>query len=309
MMNQCRRPVSLMVPWATPWPLPTGFLLLRVCLGLSLMFTGQAAWGGTTEQLTPHKAATTVVEAEAEIETDVATADQFVGVGLPNWESWTSPERVVGSLRVVAVMAALSLAPAFLLMTTCYVRIIVVLSLFRQALGNQQLPPNQVTTALALFLTLLIMTPVWLRVQQQAIEPYTDPETEMSFDDAWQAGIAPVRDFMSGQISRYNNHADVRLFLKYLPESETPPATYADVPLQALLPAFLLSELKVAFLIGFRVYLPFVVVDLVVATVTTAMGMMMVPPSSISMPLKLLLFVLVDGWHLVVEMLLMSFQA
>jgi len=225
---------------------------------------------------------------------------------LSSWESWTSPDRLGGSIRVVAVMAALSLAPALLLMTTCYVRLIVVLSLLRQALGSQQLPPNQVTTTLAMFLTVLIMWPVWTKVHKNAIEPYTNPDIEMSAEDAWTAGVAPVREFMASQISMAGNQADVKLFLEYLGESEA--QTFADVPLQALLPAFLMSELKVAFLIGFLVFLPFVIIDLVVASVTMSMGMVMVPPTTISLPMKLMLFVLVDGWHYVVRMLLMSFQ-
>ncbi len=227
---------------------------------------------------------------------------------LPSWDAWTSPTRLVSSLRVFAVMAALSLAPAILLMTTCYVRIVVVLLLVRQALGSQQMPPNQVTTTLALFLTAVIMSPVWKQVHDKAIKPYTDPAVEMTLDEAWLAGVAPIREFMSRQIKLAGNDADVRLFLDYLPQQSPPPRTYADVPLQALLPAFLISELKVAFLIGFQVYLPFVIVDLVVSSVTMSMGMVMVPPMAISLPLKLLLFVLVDGWHLVVEMLLQSFQ-
>jgi flagellar biosynthetic protein FliP len=231
---------------------------------------------------------------------------------IPSWDAWTKPERLTDSLRVVAVMAALSLAPALLLMTTCYVRIVVVLSLLRQALGSQQLPPNQVTTTLALFLTLLIMFPVWRQVHEEAIKPYTDPEISMTAEEAWAAGIAPVREFMSQQIDRQGNRADVLMFLDYVestnPSLNPPPEYYSDVPLQALLPAFLLSELKVAFLIGFQVYLPFVIIDLVVSSVTMSMGMVMVPPTTISLPMKLILFVLADGWHLVVDMLLKSFH-
>lgn len=224
---------------------------------------------------------------------------------LPSWDSWTSPQRLTSSVRVVAVMAALSLAPALLLMTTCYVRLVVVLSLLRQALGSQQLPPNQVTTALAMFLTALIMWPIWTKVHDDAIQPYTDPEISMSPEEAWEAGIAPIREFMSAQIGGAGNIDDVKLFLNYLNISDA--ETLADVPLQALLPAFLISELKIAFMIGFQVFLPFVIIDLVVSSVTMSMGMVMVPPTTISLPLKLMLFVLVDGWHLVVEMLLMSF--
>lgn len=249
-----------------------------------------------------------IEQPEAEIDPGRRPPEGELAESLLGWESWTAPTRLADSLRVFAVMAVLSLAPAFLLMTTCYVRIVVILALLRQALGSQQLPPNQVTTTLAIFLTVLIMSPVWKQVHDQAIEPYINPDVAMTFEELWQAGVAPIREFMSHQIARAGNDGDVRLFLDYLPPQSTPPQTYADVPLQALLPAFLVSELKVAFLIGFQVYLPFVIVDLVVSSVTMSMGMVMVPPMTISLPLKLLLFVLVDGWHLVVEMLLQSFS-
>lgn len=239
---------------------------------------------------------------ERETEDNSATS-----LGLPSWETWTSPDRIIGSIRVVAVMAALSLAPALLLMTTCYIRLIVVFGLLRHALGSQQLPPQQVTTTLAMFLTVLIMWPVWNQVHENAIKPYSDPEVEMSSGEAWQLGIAPVRDFMIGQIQRAGNGADVAMFLDYLDISQVD--SNEDIPLQALLPAFLISELKIAFLIGFQIFLPFVLLDLVVSSVTMSMGMVMVPPTTISLPLKLIMFVLVDGWHLVVEMLLMSFAS
>ena len=231
----------------------------------------------------------------------------FPATALPSWETWTSPERLTGSLRVVAMMAALSLAPAMLLMTTCYVRLVVVLNLLRQALGSQQLPPQQVITTLAVFLTALIMWPVWNQVHQDAIQPYTDPAIPMTASEAWNQGIRPIRNFMLEQIRRADNGPDVALFLDYLQVEEV--HTNDDIPLQAILPAFLISELKVAFLIGFQIYLPFVLLDLVVSSVTMSMGMLMVPPTTISLPLKLIMFVLVDGWHLVVEMLLMSFAS
>ena len=220
-------------------------------------------------------------------------------------KSWTSPEGLSSTLQVMLMLTVLSLAPAALLMTTCFVRIVVVLGLLRQALGAQNLPPTQVITTLSLFLTLLIMTPVWKQVHEEAVVPYT--QHEISLDEAWQAGVAPVRRFMSMQIERTGNTEDVWLFMSYLPNHPTP-SSYDDVPLQALLPAFMLSELKTAFLIGFQIFLPFMILDMVVASVTVSMGMLMVPPALISLPLKLLLFVLVDGWHLVVGMLMQSFQ-
>jgi len=222
-------------------------------------------------------------------------------------ESWTSPEHFSSTLQVVLTLTIISLAPAILLMTTSYVRIAVVLGLLRQALGIQQLPSNQVISSIALFMTLLIMSPVWKDVYDEAIAPYTDPSVEISAEEAWQAGIRPVRRFMSRQIKLAENGDDVWLFFERLPADTPTPENYDDVPIQALLPAFMLSELKVAFLIGFQVYLPFLILDLVVSSVTISMGMLMLPPMMISMPLKLMLFVLVDGWHLVVEMLLDSF--
>jgi len=219
---------------------------------------------------------------------------------------WTKPESLGSTLGMMLLLTVISLAPALLMMTTCFVRIVVVLGLLRQALGTQQLPPSQVMTSIALFMTLLIMWPVWNQVYTEAIVPYT--AKELTLEEAWQAGVQPVRRFMSAQIERTGNSNDVWLFCKYLPEGTTAPTNYDEVPLPALLPAFMLSELKTAFLIGFQIYLPFVVLDLVVASVTISMGMLMLPPMLISLPLKLLLFVLVDGWHLVVGMLLESFE-
>jgi len=220
-------------------------------------------------------------------------------------EHWTSPEGLSSTLQVMLLLTVLSIAPALLLMTTCFVRVIVVLGLLRQAIGTQQLPPSQVITAMSLFITLLIMTPVWKQVYQDAIVPYT--ERRIDLDQAWTKGIQPIRRFMSMQIERTDNSDDVRLFMSYLPDYPEP-QSYDDVPLQALLPAFMLSELKTAFLIGFQVYLPFLILDMVIASVMVSMGMLMLPPVLISLPFKLLLFVLVDGWYLVVGMLMESFQ-
>lgn len=222
-------------------------------------------------------------------------------------ENWTSPEGMSGSLQIMLLLTVLSLAPAILLMTTCYVRIIIVLGLLRQAIGLQSLPPSQVMTSVAMFMTLFVMTPVWTRVYDDAIKPYTDPEIEMSLEEAYEAGSIPVREFMSRQIDSTGNHDDVHLFYSYMDADAPLPSTFSEVPLRVLLPAFILSELKTAFLMGFQIYLPFLIVDLVVASVTISMGMMMLPPAVISLPFKLLLFVLVDGWRLVVEMLMNSF--
>ncbi len=226
-------------------------------------------------------------------------------------EIWTSPEGLSSALQIMLLLTVLSMAPAILLMTTSFIRIIVVLGLLRQALGIQQLPPSQVITSIAMFMTLLIMTPVWTEVYDESIRPYTDPDIEMSPAEAWARGTDPVRRFMSRQIIIAKNDDDVWLFYDYLPEESRTmsedASDYTDVPLQVLLPAFMLSELKTAFLIGFQIYLPFLILDIVVASVTISMGMLMLPPVMISLPFKLLLFVLVDGWRLVIGMLLESF--
>lgn len=222
-------------------------------------------------------------------------------------EVWKSPEGLSSAIQVMLLLTVLSLAPAILLMTTSFVRIIVVLGLLRQALGVQQLPPSQVLTSIAMFMTLLLMTPVWTDVYNDAIEPYTAANSDMSIEEAWSAGVRPVRRFMSRQIDIADNADDVVMFYQYANQDGPAPSSYDDVPLQVLLPAFMLSELKVAFLIGFQIYLPFLILDVVIASVTISMGMMMLPPVMISLPFKLMLFVLVDGWRLVIGMLMESF--
>ncbi|MBI1902281.1 MAG: flagellar type III secretion system pore protein FliP [Planctomycetia bacterium] len=226
------------------------------------------------------------------------------------------------SLQILLLLTVISLAPAILMMTTSFIRVVVVLGLLRQALGTQQIPPTQVITGIALFITLLVMAPVWTEVYDVGVAPYSSGE--ITLEEAWQRGQEPVRRFMGRQIERTDNTDDVWLFLDYMEqqskagESEKPKYTHLygadaakgeqDVPLQVLLPAFMLSELKTAFLIGFQIYLPFLILDLVIATVLTSMGMYMLQPALVALPFKLLLFVLVDGWRLVVELLLLSFE-
>ncbi|MFO0013570.1 MAG: flagellar type III secretion system pore protein FliP [Planctomycetota bacterium] len=220
---------------------------------------------------------------------------------------WLSPKGLTNSLQVVGLLTLLSVAPAILLMTTCYVRIIVVFGLLKQAMGMQQLPPSQVITAISIFITIFVMSPVWTEVYSDAIEPYTAEGSQMSASQAWDNGIAPVRRFMSRQIAMASNYDDVHLFYSRYAPGSPEPKNFDEVPLQVLLPAYMLSELKTAFMMGFQIYLPFLILDIVIASVTVSMGMMMLPPAMISMPFKLLLFVLVDGWRLVVQMLLDSF--
>ena len=229
----------------------------------------------------------------------------------------TSPAGIGTSLKMLALMTVLGLVPSILMMTTCFVRFSVVLGLLRQAIGTQHAPPNQVLTALSLFLTFLVMAPVWQRCYDEGIRPYTQPAAgEQPLDDAtaFQRTAAPLRQFMSQQIDRAGNADAVWMLLDYQRPAENSPAasrwhepqSYDDVPLTVLAPAYLLSELKVAFLIGFQIFLPFLVIDLVVASILTSLGLTMLPPSLISLPFKLLLFVLIDGWFLTVGMLLES---
>jgi flagellar biosynthetic protein FliP len=242
--------------------------------------------------------------------------------GIPNLnvDQFVSPQGLSSSLNVWLVVTVLSLAPAILMMSTCFVRFIVVLSLLRQALGTQNLPPNQVLMGLSLLLTLLVMAPVWNQSYQQGIRPYTDPapgEMRPPIPVVFENSVRPLRRFMSQQIEQAHNPDAVWMFIEYQrPAADSPeaeiwhePETYDDVPLTVLLPAYLLSELKTAFLIGFQIYLPFLIIDLVVAAVLMSMGMSMLSPTQISLPFKLLLFVLIDGWTLTVGMLIESVRA
>lgn len=224
--------------------------------------------------------------------------------GLPNL---IDPQRLSGTLQLAASVTITGFIPALLLLTTSYIRITIVLSLLRQAFGSQQLLPAQVGTALAIGCTALIMWPTWSQSYEAATANLTSEASAVELKQAWDAGVVPVREFMIRQIDERDNVDDIHLFLTDDPKSPAYPATYDDVPLRALFPAYLISELKTAFEIGLRIYLPFLVIDLVMASLTTSLGMFMLPPAMISLPLKLLLFLLVDGWHLVIEMLIQSF--
>ncbi|HWB52770.1 MAG TPA: flagellar type III secretion system pore protein FliP [Tepidisphaeraceae bacterium] len=206
------------------------------------------------------------------------------------------------AMQIIILLTVLSLAPAILLMMTSFTRIVIVLSLLRQALGTQQLPPNQVLIGLALFMTFLVMGPTMKQVNNEALQPYLDGK--ISQQSALTDSLVPIRKFMIGQIVRAGNEEDVLLFCKF---DGYQPKDYKDVGTMALIPGFVLSELKTAFILGFKIYLPFLIIDMVVSSVLISMGMMMLPPTLISLPFKLLLFVLADGWHLITANLMGSF--
>ncbi|MBC8373847.1 MAG: flagellar type III secretion system pore protein FliP [Planctomycetes bacterium] len=204
----------------------------------------------------------------------------------------------------VVMVTVLSVAPALLVMVTCFTRIVVVLGLLRQALGSAQLPPNQVIFGLSLLMTAVVMAPTYNKIHNDAIDPYLGGKLDRTA--AISAGEAHIREFMTAQIEAAGNGSDVYLFLSDETAAKKNLA-WGDVPTVSLIPAFVVSELKVAFWMGFRIFLPFLVIDMLVATFLVSMGMLMLPPSLISLPFKLLLFVLADGWHLVVGTLMKSF--
>jgi flagellar biosynthesis protein FliP len=221
------------------------------------------------------------------------------GIPLVNVSSSGKDMQYSLSLQLLALMTTLSLLPSLLLMMTSFVRIIIVMSILRQALGTGQTPPNNVLVGIALFLTIFIMTPVFTDVYENAVVPYM--EQGMKFDKALAAAEAPLRGFMTKQ----TREDDIALFMQMTRKGDVESAD--AVPFTTLVPAFITSELKSAFTIGFLIYIPFVVIDLIVASVLMAMGMAMLSPMMISMPFKLMLFVLVDGWSLLMGSLAASF--
>jgi len=214
-------------------------------------------------------------------------------------EGTEEPDKVVAVLEIIALLTILTLAPAILILMTSFTRLVVVFHFLRQAMGTQQSPPNQVLVGLALFLTFFIMTPVWQEVYNNALSPYI--EEKLSYQKAFENAKAPVQKFML----KNTREKDLALFVKASQEKR--PDNPGDVSLLTLIPAFVISELKTAFIIGFVLYVPFLIIDMVVASVLLSMGMMMLPPIMISLPFKLMLFVLVDGWHMVVGSMLNSF--
>ena len=242
----------------------------------------------------------------------LAMLDQ-VGETLPGGSEGLAgdPDRPSGistAMSVMVLLTIVSLAPSIMLMTTCFMRIMIVLALLRQAIGAASIPPPQVLTSLALFMTLMIMSPTLERLWDEAVVPYQRGEVT-DYDDLWQRSRQPMRDFMFDQLETTGNWSSLYMVLEYQGVDISDPSrlTRADVSTPALIPAYMLSELKTAFVMGFKVYLPFLVIDMVIASLLISMSMMMLPPVLISLPFKLLLFVLVDGWTLVVGGLLYSF--
>ncbi len=210
------------------------------------------------------------------------------------------PHEVAGTLQLLGLITVISLVPSIAIMVTSFTRIMIVLSFLRSSLGTQQIPPGQIIAALALFLTIFTMFPTFSQIEKVSWNPYM--EEKITFKEAVDRGVKPLRDFMF----RQTKEKDLALFVKLSKIAR--PNTQEDVPTYVLIPAFMISELTTAFQMGFMLYLPFLVIDMVVASILMAMGMLMLPPVMISLPFKLLLFVLVDGWSLVVTSLVQSFR-
>lgn len=212
----------------------------------------------------------------------------------------SKPEDVAMTLQILLLMTILSLAPAMMILTTSFTRIIIVFHFLKQAMGTPQMPPSQVLVGLALFLTFFIMSPVWNKINTDALQPYMN--NRMTVSDAYDKGIVPLREFMFKQ----TREEDLALFVK-LAQIEKP-QTRDDLPTYILIPAFAISELRAGFQIGFLIFIPFLIIDVVIASILMSMGMMMLPPVMISLPFKILLFILVDGWHLVVGSIIASYH-
>lgn len=209
------------------------------------------------------------------------------------------PEEVATGVQLLVLLTVLSLAPAILILGTSFTRIVIVLSMLRSAIGTPSIPPNQVLIGLSLLLTFFIMAPVYNEIDKQAIQPYMEQQIDQ--ETALQEAIKPVRKFMIAQ----TREKDIELFLEIGKFDR--PAVVDDIPTIALFPAFVISELRTAFIMGFVIYIPFLIIDLVVSSILLSMGMMMLPPSLVSLPFKLLLFVMVDGWYLITRNMVLSF--
>lgn len=245
-------------------------------------------------------------QAQAPVE-PIPNAGQFLSrIQPPRYEDWFGPERLTNTMVLFLILTVLSLAPAIVIMVTSFVRIVIVLSVTRQALGTTTLPPNSVLNTIALFMTFHIMQPVAAEMYQKGIVPYS--QGKIDANRMLSEILTPLRDFMAQQIELTRNQDDVWLFVDFNPSIDPEKVRdYDDVPMSSLLPAYMLSEIRTGFLIGFQLFLPFLVIDMAISSILVSMGMMMLPPVLVSLPFKLLLFVLVDGWTLIAELLLASF--
>ena len=210
-----------------------------------------------------------------------------------------TPQETSSAIQILLILTVLSVAPAILLLMTSFTRIVIVLSFVRNALATQQMPPNQVLVALALFLTFFIMAPTFGKVNETAVQPFM--QGKLTQEQAFNAAVIPFKEFMAKQ----TREKDLALFVEFTKAER--PKTIQDIPLTALVPAYAISELKTAFQIGFMIFIPFLVIDMIISSILMGMGMMMLPPVMISLPFKILLFIMVDGWYLVVKSLLTSF--
>ena len=268
------------------------FLLLFVVPALLvIMFTGTRAYAtGVTPGTLPEEG---TVGAEGPDDPDL------LSVGL-TFNNGTEEGRLSGTLQILLVITVISIAPSILVMVTSFTRIVVVLHFLRQAVGTQSSPPNNVLIGLALFLTVFIMSPVFLQINDHAIQPLK--KQEITQEQALDATIKPLKKFMLDQ----TRQEDLRLFMDVAKIDTVESAD--EIPITVVIPSFIISELRAAFIIGFIIYIPFIVIDMVVSSVLMSMGMMMLPPTTISMPFKILLFVLADGWNLVIGELVKSFN-
>ncbi len=245
-----------------------------------------------------------LVPAASAQQDEVATGNPLGLDLIGSLQNLSSPDNISSTLLVFFLLTVLTLAPAFLVMTTSFTRIIVVFGFLRQAMATQQSPPNQVLVGLALFLTFFIMAPTYREVNEEALQPYI--RGELTLEEARDAGAAPVHEFMYRQIRIHNNVNELALFIE-IADLELPLESAEDLPFTVLIPAYVISELKIAFIMGFVIYIPFLIIDMVVASTLMAMGMMMLPPVFVSLPFKIVLFGLVDGWFLLTGSLVRSF--
>ena len=276
------RPIALIPPVQTVVPISPGFRRwgFKLSIGVALvvmcmLYAGlTSAWGADPP----------------------AVQTPYFSIGM---EEGDEPGKTTVVMQIFLLMTVLSIAPALLIMLTSFTRIVIVLSLLRRALGTMQMPPNQVMIGLALFLTFFIMSPVWYQVNQKALQPFL--EKKISQQEALQNATGPLREFMFKQ----TREKDLALFVE-IAKIERPKGV-ADIPITVLIPSFIISEIKTAFQIGLLLYVPFLIIDMVVASVLLSMGMMMLPPVMVSLPFKLMLFVLADGWYLLIGSLVKSF--